>query len=94
MCQKKEVAEKLKKIVSKLKVGGYLYIAVKGTWPNGPEEEIKTENDYGYDYQRFFSYFTTNEIETHLRNLGLDIIYSDLTKSGCTDWIQVVGKKL
>jgi SAM-dependent methyltransferase len=55
---KKEVEKNFKKVITKLKAGGYLYVAVKEKYPNGPEEEIKDENDYGYSYQRFFSYFT------------------------------------
>src|SRR5687767_10527397 len=55
---KKDALPILEKMVSKLKKDGYLYIAVKEKMPNGIEEEVKVDNDYGYDYERFFSYYT------------------------------------
>lgn len=91
--QKEEVEGNLRKIISKLNIGGYLYITVKESIPGKPEEEVKTENDYGYDYQRFFSYFTKDEIEKHMTNLGMQIIFSDVTACGKTNWIRVIAKK-
>jgi len=40
-----------------------LYIAVREKRPGRVEEEIKNESDYRYPYQRFFSYFTLDEIK-------------------------------
>ena len=91
---KKEIAADLKKISKKLKNGGYLYVAVKGMRPGGLEEEVKIENDYGYNYQRFFSYFTSEEIENHFRHCGLKIIFSEVDTCGKTNWIQIIGKKV
>jgi len=90
---KKEVEDNLKKANEKLKPGGYFYIAVREKREKGAEEEIVTEDGYGYHYKRFFSYFTVEEIETYLKNLGLKIVISDVTVAGNTRWIQVVGKK-
>jgi 2-polyprenyl-3-methyl-5-hydroxy-6-metoxy-1,4-benzoquinol methylase len=89
---KKEAVAKLREIITKLKPGGYLYIAVKEARDKSIEEEIKTENDYGYEYKRFFSYFTQAEIEKYILDLGLNIVFSDLSSSGKTNWIQVVGR--
>jgi len=90
---KQDVPKRLIKIVEKLKKGGYLYISVKEIRAGNAAEEIKTENDYGYDYQRFFSYFTTEEVEKYMKDLGLEIVFSDVSLSGKTNWIQVIGKK-
>ena len=49
-----------KKFKNKLNPNGVLYLAVKEK--RKVEEEIATENDYGYEYERFFSYFTLDEI--------------------------------
>ncbi|OHA69226.1 MAG: hypothetical protein A3B24_00315 [Candidatus Wildermuthbacteria bacterium RIFCSPLOWO2_01_FULL_48_16] len=90
---KKEVIGKLEKLTKKLKVGGYLYVGVKERKPEGVEEEIKTEDDYGYPYERFFSYFTTDEVESYLRKAGLEVVSSEIKPSGNTNWIQVIGRK-
>lgn len=90
---KKEFEENLKRIVKKLKNNGYIYIAVKERRPEGLEEEIRAENDYGYPYERFFSYFTTDEIYSCLHNIGCVPIFSEITPSGNTRWIQVIAKK-
>lgn len=89
---KKEALARLREVMTKLKPGGYLYIAVKESHVKGVEEEIKTEDDYGYEYKRFFSYFTRSEIEKYIIDLGLEIVFSDVSSSGRTNWIQVVGK--
>lgn len=78
---------------SKLATGGYFYIAVKGKKPGRADEEIKTENDYGYPYERFFSYFDSEEIKKPMKESGLSIIYENITQTGNTNWIQVIGKK-
>src|SRR3989338_637976 len=90
---KKEVIGKLEKLTKKLKVGGYLYVGVKERKPEGVEEEIKTEDDYGYPYERFFSYFTTDEVESYLRKAGLEVVSSEIKHSWNTNWIQVIGRK-
>lgn len=90
---KKEIISKLKKIINKLKNGGYLYIAVKEKRKNGSEEEVKTENDYGYDYERFFSYFNKKEVMDFMEKIGLTIVYDNITLLKNTNWIQVIGRK-
>lgn len=90
---KKDIQESLRKAMERLKLGGYVYIAVKEKKPQGVEEELKTENDYGYPYERFFSYFTVGEIESYLRNIGLEIVCSKISTSGHANWIQVIGRK-
>lgn len=90
---KKEIDYILQKIVAKLKNGGYIYIAVKEKRENGAEEEIKKENDYGYPYERFFSYFTVSEIKNYLNNFGLEIVHEEVATYGKTNWLSVIGGK-
>ncbi len=90
---KKEVGAVLKEIVKKLKNGGCVYISVKEKTPNGPEEYVKVDNDYGYKVERFFSCFTKEEIKQYLNDLQLEILFFNIVQAGQTRWIQVIGKK-
>lgn len=90
---KKEIRGVLAILVNQLRVGGYLYIAVKGLRPGGKEEEIVKENDYGYDYERFFSFFSMDELKGYLSELKLSIVYENSKIVGRTNWLQIVGKK-
>jgi SAM-dependent methyltransferase len=88
-----EVGEVLQNLTGKLKTNGYLYVAVKGVRPDLPKEEIKEENDYGYAYQRFFSYFSLEELKSYFENLGLAVVYETTNRVGNTQWLQLIGKK-
>lgn len=90
---RKDALGVLRKLVSKLKPGGYLYVAVKEKRPEGVDEEIKTENDYGYEYERFFSYYTLDELKGYLHQLGMELCDAGAKLSGRTNWIHVIGKK-
>ena len=95
---RKEVEGILKKAVSKLNDGGYLYIAVKEKIEGGIDEETKTDNDYGYDYERFFSYFSLDDFKTYFKKIGLEMVYENVMPPSRTtrqsNWMQVIGKKL
>jgi trans-aconitate methyltransferase len=91
---KKDVAMIIHSLVGKLNSGGYFYIAVKERREGEKEEETVKESDYGYEYERFFSYFTLKEMENHFTNEGLEIIYKSVTHSGRRNWIQLIGKLL
>lgn len=80
-------------LANKLKKDGYLYIAVKEKWPDGKEEEVVKANDYGYEYERFFSYFTLPEVKKYLTDAGLQIRYENVSRAGRTNWIQVIAQK-
>jgi SAM-dependent methyltransferase len=88
-----EIRDVLKSLVSRLKEGGYAYVAVKGPRDGCPLEETKLEDDYGYEYSRFFSYHSLAELIAHLEALGLETVYQSTNRVGRTDWIQVIGKK-
>lgn len=88
-----EVKDVFTKVLSRLKEGGYIYVAVKEKKAGRPEEEIKVESDYGYSYERFFSYFTIDEIKDPLMELGCEIVHESITPWENTRWIQVIGRK-
>ncbi len=90
---KKDAATIIKKVVTRLNDGGYLYIAVKEIRSGQAEEETKTENSYGYPYERFFSYFTQDEVVDYVREADLEIVHTEVKLTGNTNWIQVIGRK-
>lgn len=90
---KKRVMEVLEKLKNKLNPNGVLYLAVKEvSKDDGLEEKNLKENDYGYEYERFFSYFTLPEIKEYIKKLGLSVIWENVANSGRTNWIQVIAK--
>ncbi len=91
--EKKDVRLVLEKTLGLLKSGGFLYVAVKSGRPGGAEEEIKTEDDYGYEYNRFFSYFSAKEMKEHFAVLGLTVVYEHIPTGNTTQWIQLIGKR-
>lgn len=91
---KKDAASVLETMKDVLNAGGHLYIAVKETYPDGPDEEIKQESDYGYKYERFFSHYKQDELVELVRKVGFEIIYADNAPSGRTKWIQVFARKI
>ncbi|MDP3963266.1 MAG: class I SAM-dependent methyltransferase [bacterium] len=91
---KREAIETLQKLVDVLKPGGYIYIAVKEQKSEGPEEEVKREEEYGYSYERFFSYFTADEVKRYLLSVGVEVAREDITVEPHVRWIQVIGKKI
>ena len=90
---KKEAPNVLKNVVGRLKNGGYIYLGVKEIKPGQPEEEIKAENDYGYEYSRTFSYFTMDEIKKYLADLNMKICHEEIGHGDSRHWIQVVAQK-
>ncbi len=90
---KTESLKKVQEIAMKLKTNGFFYIAVKQMREDGVEEGVKEEDDYGCSYQRFFSYFTRDEIKKYFTDSGLTIVYEDVCGLGKTKWIQVVAQK-
>lgn len=91
---KKEAGEVVQKLAGRLVPGGLLYIAVKEVRSDKSEESIERENDYGYEYERFFSYFTLAELEQYLRDAGLEVVSKSRSPnpSGKTVWLQIIGK--
>lgn len=94
---KAEAESIVRKAAEKLSAGGHLYIAVKEKSEGGVDEEMKIDDDYGYEYERFFSYFTRDELKTYLKSAGLEVVYEDRKPPSRTarksNWLQVIGKK-
>ena len=91
---KRNILAVLKNIIAPLKLGGYFYAALKEKKSGGPDEETVRENDYGHDYERFFSYFTLSEVKDILARVGLQVLheYASTSRSK-THWIQIIAKK-
>lgn len=89
---KKEVGDVLQSWVSKLKPHGYLCMAVKEIRPDEKEEMMVKEEDYGYPYERFFSYFSREEMRNYLKNFGMKILWENRT-IGERPWIQIICQK-
>ena len=92
---KKEIQTIFEIIKRALRPNGYLYVAVKHVNPGEPEEEVRTEHDYGYEYSRFFSYFTVDELKKYFNMAGMTVCYERLNdpEPGKRAWIQVIGQK-
>ncbi len=90
---KNEIPYVLKGFVNRLAKGGCLYVAVKENRSGSPDEEIKQEDDYGYKYERFFSYFSADELHNYLKDAGLEIVYESKTLAAKTYWLEIVGRK-
>lgn len=91
--RKDRIREVLAKLKDKINPKGLMYIAVKGIREGGVQEDIKKENDYGYEYERFFSYFSLSELEQYLKELDMEIVWQMNNLVGRTNWLQIVGKK-
>jgi SAM-dependent methyltransferase len=88
-----ELVALLRKIVKRLRTGGLMYVAVKEQREGQPDEETKIENDLGYEYERFFSYFKADEMVRYLMLAGLRMTTAIVTPSGRTNWIQIIAVK-
>lgn len=90
---KAEASGVVRQMAGRARPGGYVYIAVKRAWEGAPEEEVKKENDYGYEYERFFSYYTPEELSGYMKAAGLEVVSESSSQSGNTVWLQIVGRK-
>ncbi len=90
---KNRIGEVIQKLKDKVAREGFLYIAVKEIRERQSAEEVKKENDYGYEYERFFSYFTLPEMENYLEKAGIEVVWKSVTTSGRVNWIQVIARK-
>lgn len=90
---KADVLRVLSKINTLLAPHGLLYIAVKRVRDDGVEEAVKVEHDYGYEYERFFSYFTLEELKEYYAQLNLEVIWDGVHESNQTNWLQIIGRR-
>lgn len=89
---KNNIKAVLQNLLSVLKPNGFIYIAVKETKQGEREERDIIENDYGYEYERFFSFFTFDELKSCFAELNLKLVFSDITAIGETNWIQLIAQ--
>lgn len=80
-------------MATKIVPGGLVYLAVKEVQEGKPEEGMLVENDYGYEYERFFSYFTMDELQGYMEAAGLVILWQNRKDTGRTAWLQIIGRK-
>lgn len=66
--------------------------------PGGIDEEIKVDDDYGYTYERFFSYFSLEDFMGYFKNLGIEMVYKDVIppsrSARKSQWMQIIGRKI
>lgn len=90
---KQEIKSVLQNLSAVLNAGGYLYVSVKELQAGKPQEEIVTESDYGYEYERFFSYFTLPEIKEYLEDSNFTVVFENLDTSRNASWVKVIAQK-
>jgi 2-polyprenyl-3-methyl-5-hydroxy-6-metoxy-1,4-benzoquinol methylase len=91
---KKRSIEVLEKMKSRLNDGGLLHLALKEVKDKKVEEEIKKENDFGYEFERLFVYYTLDELRGYFMSLGFEMVSEKIVVSGRAKWINIVGKKI
>lgn len=89
-----EVPEVLKEIHRVLKPRGLFHLALKKRREGQPSGEVRTERDYGYDYARFFSYWTMPELMAILPENGFTVTDSTETPSASrgTIWLKLLAR--
>jgi SAM-dependent methyltransferase len=85
----------VQKMADRIKPGGCLYLAVKEARDGKPEEALEKEDDYGYEYERFFSYYRMPELEGYLHDACAKPVWRSRTPhpSGKVVWLQVIAQK-
>jgi ubiquinone/menaquinone biosynthesis C-methylase UbiE len=83
----------LQEIHRVVKSGGIIHIAIKG----GEGETTLKEDDYGYEYARFFSFWDMDSFEAELVKHGFSITKKDTyqkNRSGHTTWIKILAQRV
>lgn len=91
---RQELKMRIRQFVERVRPGGLLYIVVKERRDDRPLEGIVKEDHLGIMIERFFSYYTQEEVESAVRDLGMEIVLSEVVPSGRARWIEVVGRKV
>lgn len=90
---KKDIPTTLQMLKDKLQPGGYLWVGVKEIRPGQADEQVVRQNNFGYDYERFFSFFTMDEVKVYLRDLGMSIVYENILADDRSNWIIVIARQ-
>jgi ubiquinone/menaquinone biosynthesis C-methylase UbiE len=89
---KKDIPTVLDEVWRVLKDNGIVHFALK----SGEGEDVLTEDDYGYEYSRFFSFWDMNDFVKELKKHSFEILRAETEKksrSGHTIWIKIIAKK-
>ena len=90
---KKDALNVLKNLVFVLNPGGLFWLSVKEQKTGMAPEELVKENDYGYAYERFFSFFTLPEIKEYMQKLGMQVLHENIVLRGEISWLLVIARK-
>ncbi len=92
---KKDVPQVLKEICRVLKQNGVIHIALKKRRDGQADSEIKVERDYGYKYERFFSYWTMLALLSALSETHFVVFKHEESPSpsGRTIWLKILARK-
>lgn len=88
---KKDMPKVINEIKRVLKPSGIVHIAIKG----GEGEGELTENDYGYMYSRFFSYWKMEDILKILKDSGFTVLKQETwhrTEFSYSIWLKIIAK--
>jgi 2-polyprenyl-3-methyl-5-hydroxy-6-metoxy-1,4-benzoquinol methylase len=91
---KADVPQALDVLVRRLLPGGHLYVSVKEVRDDRPEEGIRKENEYGYEFERFFSYYRADELRSFMEKAGLEVVWEAATPAGRAVWLQAIGRRI
>jgi len=88
---KDKLEDVLKEILRVLKKNGILHIAVK----KGKGEREVHQSDYGYEYERFFSYWQSEELKNFFNKYNLITLKEDewTNPKKKTVWLKLLIKK-
>lgn len=88
-----ELVASLQSFHAKLHPGGLLYVVVKEKRDDCPEEGVITDDHLGVTIERFFSFYTREEVESAFQQAGFEVVFSEVVPSGRARWIEAVGKR-
>jgi ubiquinone/menaquinone biosynthesis C-methylase UbiE len=88
-----ELVVSLRAFHAKLHPGGMLYVVVKEKRDDRPEEGVVTDDRLGFTIERFFSFYTQEEVEEAFQQAGFEVVFSEVVSSGRARWIEVVGQR-
>ena len=88
---KDKMSRVLAEIGRVLKKNGILHVALK----KGTGEDVVREDDYGYEYERFFAFWENDEIEELFRKYSLSVLEKEnmTNRSGSTIWLKYLLEK-
>ena len=84
---KSDTPKALQEIVRVVKPGAIVHIAIKG----GDGEKVVKEEKFGYEFERFFSFWASEDFATLLSDAGLSVTKTNSKLVGHTEWLQFLA---